>query len=90
MSTTVNTIQDVKPIMSGSRLYNILYPIMLGASILFLIVIIFITPSEQAIDIVSKGVNVSGLRTVDKYLGSVKMFGLKDPRAPGAMTGKPV
>ncbi len=90
MSSTTSTIQDVRPIISGSRLYNILYPVMLGASILFLIVIVFITPSECAIDTAAKGVTVSGLRQVEKYLGTTTMFGLKDPRAPGAMTGKPV
>lgn len=90
MSTNTDSIKDVRPIISANRLYNILFPVMLGSSILFLIIMIFMTPVEQAIDITRKGVNVSGLRHVEKYLGSVSMFGLKDPRAPGAMTGRPV
>lgn len=89
MLTNTDSIKDARPIISANRLYNILFPIMIGASIIFLIVIIFMTPVEQAIDTVSKGVGVSGLRSVEKYLGTTAMFGLKDPRAPGAMTGRP-
>ncbi len=63
---------------------------MIGVALLYVIVIIFITPTEEAIDAVSKGVTVQGLRQVQKQVGSVSMFGLKDPRAPGLLTGKSV
>ncbi len=63
---------------------------MIGAALLYVIVIIFITPTEGAIDAVSKGVTIQGLRQVQKQVGSVGMFGLKDPRAPGQLTGKSV
>ncbi len=79
----------MRPIMSGNRLYNILFPIMLGSSILFLIVMIFMTPVEQAIDIASKGMNMNKIRQTEKTLGTASVFGLKDPRNLGALSVRP-
>lgn len=78
----------MRPIMSGNRLYNILFPIMLGSSILFLIVMIFMTPVEQAIDAANKGLNMNRIRQVEKTIGTASVFGLKDPRNPGALSAK--
>jgi hypothetical protein len=90
MPENTNNIKDARPVLSASRLYNILFPIMIAVSLIYLIIIIFITPTEGAIDTLSKGVTVESLRQVQKQLGSVSMFGLKDPRAPGQITGKSI
>ena len=90
MNQNTDNIKDARPILSANRLYNALFPVMIGASLLYLIIVIFITPTEDVIDVVTKGVSVQSLRQVQKQTGTVSMFGLKDPRAPGQITGKPV
>jgi hypothetical protein len=88
MPENTDNIKDAKPILSANRLYNIVFPSMILSSLLYLIYIIFITPTEGAIETVDKGVSVNSLRQVQKQVGTVSMFGLKDPRSPGALTGK--
>ncbi len=88
MPENTDNIKDSKPIISASRLYNIVYPSMIISSLIYLIVIIFITPTEGAIDTLDKGVSVNSLRQVQKQVGTISMFGLKDPRSPGVLTGK--
>jgi hypothetical protein len=90
MNQNTDNINDFRPILSANRLYNALFPVMIGSSLLYLIIVIFITPTEDIIDTVTKGVSVQSLRQVQKQTGSVSMFGLKDPRAPGQLTGKSI
>ncbi len=90
MPENTDNIKDAKPVISANRLYNIVFPVMIISSLLYLIVIIFITPTEGAIDSLDKGVSVNSLRQVQKSVGTISMFGLKDPTSPGVLTGKSV
>jgi|LauGreDrversion4_2_1035121.scaffolds.fasta_scaffold748428_2 hypothetical protein len=74
------------PTFSASKLYNIIFPIMLIGSFLYMLVMLFITPTSRYIGYEAKTVTPKILGNVQKALGTVSMFGLKDPYKPGAIS----
>ncbi len=71
---------------SGSRLYNIMFPILIIGSLLFLIGMIFMIPVETAIMRESTAVTPTVLGQVQKALGTVSMFGLRNATKPGQLS----
>ncbi len=84
LSFTKNTeIPYNAPMFSASKLYNIIFPVMLIGSFLFMLVMLFITPTSRYIGYEAKTVTPKILGNVQKALGTVSMFGLKNPMKPG-------
>ncbi len=69
-----------------SRLYNIIFPILIIGSIIFTIIIIFMIPVETAVMRESKAITPTILGQVQKALGTVSMFGLRNATKPGLLS----
>ena len=71
---------------SASRLYNIFFPILIISSIIFTLVMIFMIPVEKTIMRESSAVTPTTLGQVQKALGTVSMFGLRNATKPGQLS----
>ncbi len=79
-------VQYVSKKIEPSRLFNITFPILLGGSLLYVIVMLFVTPVEKYISSSIGQTTSKSLGNVQKALGTVSMFGLRDPTKPGAIS----
>jgi hypothetical protein len=77
--TTVQKFQ-----FSGSRLYNFVFPIVTGFSLIYLLVMIFITPDA---DLVTSRphTTVRDLKAEQSVLGTISRT-LKNPTRPGLLS----
>lgn len=69
-----------------SRLFNIAFPVLLGGSLLYCIIMLFVTPVEKYVSSSIGQTTSRSLGEVKKALGTVSMFGLTDPTKPGAIS----
>ncbi len=69
-----------------SRLYNIIFPILIIGSIIFTVIMIFLIPIEKAVMRESKAITPTILGQVQKALGTVSMFGLRNATKPGQLS----
>ena len=69
-----------------TRLYNIAFPVLLGGSFLYLLIMLFITPVDKYVSSSIGQVTSKSLGDVKKALGSVSMFGLTNPTKPGSLS----
>jgi len=79
-------IQYAPKKISAAKVFNIAYPVLLGFSFLYVIIMIFITPVDKYVSSSIGQVTSNVLGSVQKSLGTVSMFGLKDPTKPGAIS----
>lgn len=82
MNSLPDTTQKFQ--FSGSRLYNFVFPIVTGLSIIYLLVMIFITPDA---DLVASRpqTTMRDLKTEQSILGTVART-LKNPTRPGLLS----
>jgi len=80
-------VQYVPKKIVPSRLFNIAFPILLGGSLLYVIIMLFITPVEKYVSSSIGQTTSKSLGDVKKALGTVSMFGLRDPTKPGVISG---
>lgn len=69
-----------------SRLYNILFPILLGGSLLYVIIMLFLTPVDKYVASTIGQITSKSLSNVQKATGTVSMFGLRNPTKPGSLS----
>ncbi len=69
-----------------SRLYNIIFPILIIGSIIFTVIMILLIPIEKAVMRESKAITPTILGQVQKALGTVSMFGLRNATKPGQLS----
>ncbi len=74
--------KKIKP----TRLYNIAFPVLLGGSFLYLLIMLFITPVDKYVSSSIGQVTSRSLGEVKKALGTVSMFGLRNPTKPGVIS----
>ncbi len=79
-------VQYAPKTFKPTRLYNVAFPVLLGGSFLYLIIMLFITPVEKYASSSIGQVTSKSLGDVKKALGSVSMFGLRNPTKPGSLS----
>lgn len=69
---------------SGSRLYNFVYPIVIGLSLIYLLVMIFITPEADFVAL-KPFTTMRDLKTEQSMFGAVTRA-MKNPTRPGLLS----
>ena len=90
MTFATNTeIPYSKKTFSASNLYNILFPIFIAGSIIYIIAMMFITPVEKYISTMQDGITMKSVKEVEKTLGTASVLKLSNPTKPGQL-GSPI
>lgn len=87
MNFATNTeIPYKRKIFSASNLYNILFPIFIAGSIIYIIAMMFITPVEKYISTMQGAVTSKTLKNIQTSVGTASIFKLGNPTKPGQLS----
>ena len=90
MDFATNTeIPYTKKTFSASNLYNILFPIFIAGSIIYIIAMMFITPVEKYVSSGQGAITMKSLKEIEKTLGTASILKLTNPTKPGQL-GSPI